>query len=102
MQIQIREVSFRYRKSQVSLLDGESFHSSEQIFRAFQDQFLEPVEVFRVLYLDGKNRMLCFEGLCQVVEVTANPRHNMPNPVPVQQAQVTSLQSAKALSRSSR
>ena len=40
--------------------------------------------------------------LCQVVEVTANPRHNMPNPVPVQQAQITFLQSAKARSRSRR
>ena len=63
--MQIREVSFRYRKSQVPLLDGESFRCSEQIFRAFKDQFLEPVEVFRVLYLDGKNRMLCFEEVAR-------------------------------------
>lgn len=61
--MKIREVYTRYRKSRVPLLEGESFRSSTQIFKAFRDQFLEPVEVFRVVYLDGKNRMLCFEEI---------------------------------------
>ena len=61
--MQIREVSVRYRKSQVPTSGRRVIQQcSEQIFRAFKDQFLEPVEVFRVLYLDGKNRMLCFEA----------------------------------------
>lgn len=47
--MQIRELCVRYRKSRVPLQEGESFRSSEQVVKAFEDQFLEPVEVFRVI-----------------------------------------------------
>ena len=63
--MQIREVSVRYRKSDIPLEKGQSFKSSVEVFRAFQDQVLEPVEVFRVIHLNGKNRMLCVEEVAR-------------------------------------
>ncbi len=63
--MQIREVSVRYRKSDVPLEKGQSFKSSVEVFRAFRDQVLEPVEVFRVVHLNGKNRMLCVEEVAR-------------------------------------
>ncbi len=63
--MRIREVCVRYRKSDVPLERGESFQSSRQIFQAFRSLALEPVEVFRVLFLDGKNRMLSFEDVAR-------------------------------------
>ena len=63
--MQIREVSVRYRKSDIPLEKGQSFKSSVEVFRAFRDQVLEPVEVFRVVHLNGKNRMLCVEEVAR-------------------------------------
>ena len=61
----IREVCVRYRKSDVALKKGEVFTNSQQVFRGFADLALEPVEVFHVLFLDTKNRMLCFEAVAR-------------------------------------
>ena len=63
--MRMREVCVRYRKSGVPLDKGERFTNSLQIFRAFGNLSLEPVEVFRVLFLDNKNRMLCFEDVAR-------------------------------------
>ena len=63
--MQIREVSVHYRKSDIPLEKGQSFKSSVEVFRAFRDQVLEPVEVFRVVHLNGKNRMLCVEEVAR-------------------------------------
>ena len=63
--MQIREVCVRYQKSDIPLDRGEQFQSSGQIFKAFRSQSLEPVELFRVLFLDGKNRMLSFEDVAR-------------------------------------
>ncbi len=63
--MRMREVCVRYRKSEVPLDIGERFTNSLQIFRAFANLWLEPVEVFRVLFLDSKNRMLCFEDVAR-------------------------------------
>ena len=63
--MQIREICVHYKNSEVPLSRGEVFRSSLQIFKAFKDQFLEPVEVFRVLFLDGRNRILCFEDVAR-------------------------------------
>ena len=63
--MQIREVCVRYRKSDIALERGESFQSSRQVFKAFRSQALEPVETFRVLFLDGKHRMLFFEDVAR-------------------------------------
>ena len=63
--MQIREVCVRYRKSDIPLDRGEQFQSSGQVFKAFRSQALEPVELFRVLFLDGKNRMLFFEDVAR-------------------------------------
>ena len=63
--MQIREVSVRYRKSDIPLEKGQSFKSSVEGFRAFRDQVLETVEVFRIVHLNGKNRMLCVEEVAR-------------------------------------
>ncbi len=63
--MQIREVSVRYKKSDIPLDRGEQFQSSGQVFKAFGSQALEPVELFRVLFLDGNNRMLFFEDVAR-------------------------------------
>ena len=63
--MRMREVCVRYRKSEVPLNSGECFTSSLQLFKAFANLWLEPVEVFRVLFLDSKNRMLCFEDVAR-------------------------------------
>ena len=63
--MQIREVSVRYRKSDIPLEKGQSFKSSVEVFRAFHHQVLEPVEVFHVLHLNAKNRMLCLENVAR-------------------------------------
>lgn len=63
--MRIREVTVRYRKSRLALDQGESFASSRQIYVAFSGQTLEPVEVFSVLYLDSKNRVLCFQEVAR-------------------------------------
>ncbi len=61
--MRIREVTVRYRPSSIPLTEAESYRNSRQIFEAFKEIALEPVEVFLVLYLDGKNRMLFFEEI---------------------------------------
>ena len=63
--MRMREVCVRYRKSEVPLDKGERFTNSLQIFKAFGSLALEPVEVFRVLFLDSKNRMICFEDVAR-------------------------------------
>ncbi len=63
--MRMREVCVRYRKSETPLDKGERFTNSLQIFKAFGNLALEPVEVFRVLFLDSKNRMLCFEDVAR-------------------------------------
>lgn len=59
----IREVAVRYVRTDVPLARGECYRNSRQIFDGFRDIFLEPVEVFRVMLLDGKNRLLFFEDV---------------------------------------
>ncbi|HEY2933115.1 MAG TPA: DNA repair protein RadC [Acidobacteriota bacterium] len=61
--MRIREISVRYAASEVRLEEGESFRNSRQVFEAFRQLALEPVEVFRVILLDGKNRMLFYEDI---------------------------------------
>ena len=63
--MQIREVCVQYKETEIPLSRGESFRSSRQIFEAFRSQAFEPVETFRVLFLDGKNRMLFFEDVAR-------------------------------------
>ena len=74
--MQIREVCVRYRKSDIPLERGESFQSSRQVFKAFRSQALEPVEIFRVLFLDGKNQILFFEDVARgiVTSCLVHPR----------------------------
>ena len=54
--MRIREVCVKLIRSQVPIGEGQRFRNSRQVFEAFRDMFLEPVEVFRVLLLDSKNR----------------------------------------------
>lgn len=61
--MRIREVSVRYLRSDVPLDTRQRFSNSRQIFDAFRDHFLEPVEVFRILLLDAKNRFVLFEDV---------------------------------------
>lgn len=61
--MRIREVSVKYVRSEASLGAGERYQNSQQVFEAFRDLFLEPVEVFRVLLLNSKNRVLFFEDV---------------------------------------
>ena len=61
----IREVCVRYKKSDIAIERGELFRGSEQVVKAFRSQALEPVELFRVVFLDGKNRMLFFEDVAR-------------------------------------
>ncbi len=63
--MKIREVCVRYQKSDIPLDKGESFRDSEQVFKAFRDLALEPVEVFRVVFLDYKNRLMSFEDIAR-------------------------------------
>ncbi len=63
--MQIREVSVLYKKSDIPLERGELLRGSDQVVKAFRSQALEPVELFRVLFLDGKNRMLFFEDVAR-------------------------------------
>ena len=91
--MKIREVCMRYRKTNVLLLQGESFRSSQQIFEAFHDQFLEPVEVFRVLYLDGKNRMQCFEEVARgiLTSCLVHPREVFSSAVRLRSAGIVAI-----------
>ena len=59
----IREVSVRYRTTNIPLMEGNRFQNSKQVFDAFKEMALEPVEVFRVLLLDCKNRLLFYEDV---------------------------------------
>jgi DNA repair protein RadC len=61
--MRVREACVRYVRSEVSLDTRQRFANSRQIFDAFRDLYLEPVEVFRVLILDSKNKFLCFEEI---------------------------------------
>ncbi len=63
--MQIREVSVLYKKSDIPLERGELLRGSDQVVKAFRSQALEPVELFRVLFLDGKNRILFFEDVAR-------------------------------------
>jgi DNA repair protein RadC len=59
--MRIRELCVKYLPSDVLLKQGEAFECSEQVFRGFRTLFLEPTEVFAVLCLDTKHRMIFFE-----------------------------------------
>lgn len=61
--MRIKEVLVKYVASDVPLEAGENYRNSRQVFEAFQAMALEPVEIFRVLFLDGKNRMLFYEDI---------------------------------------
>ena len=61
----VREVSVRYLRSTVPLDKRQRFANSKEIFEAFRESFLEPVEVFWVLCLDSKNRYLNFETVAR-------------------------------------
>jgi len=61
--MRIREVSVRYIRGDVRLDTRQRFSHSRQVFEAFGDLFLEPVEVFRVVQLDSKNRFMHFEDV---------------------------------------
>lgn len=61
--MRIREISVKYLQSDVLLKQGEAFESSDQVYRGFKNLFLEPTEVFAVVCLDTKHRMLFFEKL---------------------------------------
>ncbi len=61
--MRIREVCVKLIRSQIPMGEGQKFRDSRQVFEAFRDMFLEPVEVFRVLLLDPKNRLLHFENV---------------------------------------
>jgi DNA repair protein RadC len=61
--MRIREVSVRYLKSEIPLDTRQRFANSRQIFDAFRDTFLQPVEIFRVLLMDSKNTFLNFEDV---------------------------------------
>ncbi len=74
--MRIREVSVQYLPSDVPLSEGECYRNSRQIFEAFRGLYFEPVEVFRVLFLDGKNRVLFFEDVARgsVSSCVVHPR----------------------------
>lgn len=61
--MRIREISVRYMPSTVPLNEGDRFQNSRQVYEAFRELILEPVEVFRVLLLDSKNQFLHFEDI---------------------------------------
>src|SRR5881396_2150301 len=61
--MRIREVCVKYVRSQIPITEGQKFKDSRQVFEAFREMFLEPVEVFRVLLLDSKNHFLHFEDV---------------------------------------
>ena len=61
--MRIREVCVKYIRSQIPITERQKFKDSRQVFEAFRDMFLEPVEVFRVLLLDSKNHFLHFEDV---------------------------------------
>ncbi|MDD5544693.1 MAG: DNA repair protein RadC [Acidobacteriia bacterium] len=61
--MRIREISVKYLPSDVPLKKGEAFGSPGQVYEAFKDLILEPTEVFVVLCLDTKHRMLFVEKL---------------------------------------
>ena len=63
--MRIREVMVKYLPSKVPLEQGSRFTKSQQVFAAFRDLYLEPVEVFRVLLLDSKNTFLDFEEIAR-------------------------------------
>lgn len=63
--MRLREICIRYRKSEVSLDREERFMNSEQVFIAFGNLSLEPVEVFCAIFLDNKNRMLCVQQIAR-------------------------------------
>jgi DNA repair protein RadC len=61
--MRIREVSVRYVRSSIKFDNRKKFSNSREIFDTFRDLFLEPVEVFRVLNLDSKNKLLNFQDV---------------------------------------
>ena len=65
--MRIREVCVKYVRSQIPIREGQKFKDSRQVFEAFRDMFLEPVEVFRVLLLDSKNHFLHFEDVSRAL-----------------------------------
>lgn len=72
----IREVSVRYLPSSVPLHEGQILRNSRQLFEAFQDLSLEPVEVFRVVLVDTKNRLMHFEDVARgsLTKAIVHPR----------------------------
>jgi len=59
--MRVREIQVRYLPSEIPLDNSEQFRNSRQIFDAFRELHQEPVEVFKVLVLDSKNRPLHIE-----------------------------------------
>ena len=61
--MEIREVQVKYLRPGVHS-DSRQFSNSRQVYEAFRDTLnCEPVEVFVVIYLNSKNRMLYFERI---------------------------------------
>lgn len=60
----IREFVVKYKPSPVPLPARCRFSNSRDIFTAFKDVMNTfPVEVFRVIILDSKNQLICFEDI---------------------------------------
>ncbi len=74
--MRIREVQVLYKPSRVPLKEGDRFEKSSQIYEGFQHLWLQPVEVFSVLCLDGKNRLLHWEQVARgsLSAALAHPR----------------------------
>jgi len=75
-EMQIREVEVLYKASNVPLEQGESYRGSRQVFEGFRHLWLQPVETFTVICLDGKNRMLHWEQVAKgtLTAALAHPR----------------------------
>ena len=59
--MRIREISVKYLPSSVRLYDTKPYHNSKEIFEAFREMSGEPVEVFKAVILDTKNRPINVE-----------------------------------------
>lgn len=61
--MRVREVRVKYVPSDVQAEVGERFSDAAAVARAFRSLYDEPVEVFRVAILTGKNCLLHFEDV---------------------------------------
>ena len=59
----LREIQIKYRASEVPIKKGQLVGSSQDVYLWFKDIYDNPCEIFRVVFLNTKHRIITFQDL---------------------------------------